>query len=152
MFEPHGLVEAPEERALIAHRAATHDGAVLHNLSQMNGSMMRLLRNESLGGNAGRVNLGGRYYSCAAAHGYADPLSGRIVAFGNVQDIPLQKREGNAEFIMKAAFGGLRFFRIVQFLANGGGASPELSPGARDVLEESVQQWNDTSQRGTMPC
>jgi hypothetical protein len=152
MFEPHGLLEAPEKRVTIVDRAVTHDAAVLHNLSQMNGSMIRLLRNESLGGNAGRVNLGGRYYSCAAAHGYADPQSGRIMAFGNVQDIPLEIREENAEFIMKAAFGGLRFFRIVEFLASGGGAGPKLSPDARDVLEESAQRWNEAPQRGTMPC
>src|SRR3989304_3450575 len=114
--------------------------AAIHNLSQMNGPMIRLLRTESLGGNAGRVKLGGRYYSCAAAHGYADPRSGRIVAFGNVQDVPPEIRKGNAEFILKVAFGGLRFFRIVQLFANDGPDGRQLSLDARAVLEESVQR------------
>jgi hypothetical protein len=141
---------AANERPRIAEPAVTDD-AVIHNLSQMNRPMIRLLRTESLGGNAGCVNLGGRYYSCAAAHGYADPRSGRIVAFGNVQDVPPETREGNAEFTLKAAFGGLRFFRIVQLFANDAGGLTPLSPDAREVLEESVRRWNDAPERGMLP-
>lgn len=122
------------------------DPAVVHNLAQMNGPMIRLLKNESLGGNAGRANLGGRFYSCAAANGYADPLTGQIVVFGNVQDVPPDVRAGNAAFTLKVAFGGLRFFRIVElFTKNQPGGAP-LSPDAREVLEESVQRWNHVSQ------
>jgi hypothetical protein len=116
----------------------------MHNLSQMNGPMARLLRNESLGGNAGRVNLAGRSYSCAAARGYADPRTGRIIAFGNVQDVPPETRGATAEFTLKVAFGGLRFFRIVEFLVDGRDEGTPLSLDARDVLEESIRRWNDS--------
>ena len=132
--------------------AIADDPAVMHNLVQMNGPMIRLLKNESLGGNAGRVNLGGRFYSCAAARGYADPGSGRIVAFGNIQDVEPGVRAGNAEFAFKVAFGGLRFFRIVQLFAKPDQGSTPLSPDAREVLEESVQKWNAASERGIPPC
>ena len=46
----------------------------------MNSSMLKLLKTESVGGNAGRVKLDGKYYSCAAANGYADPQGLAAVA------------------------------------------------------------------------
>lgn len=130
--------------------SATLDTPVLaSNLSQMNTAMLGVLRNESLGGNAGRVNLGGRCYSCAAANGYADPTSGRILAFGNVQDVRSDVKAGNAEFTLKVAFGGMRFFRIVQLFAKNEPDSTPLSPNAREVLEESVRRWNQASEERT---
>jgi hypothetical protein len=67
------------------------------------------------------------------------------VAFGNVQDVRPEAKAGNAEFTLKVAFGGLRFFRIVQFFAKREGSTP-LSADAREVLEESVRRWNQTSE------
>jgi len=129
----------------VADPVVADDPAVIHNLAQMNGPMVRLLKNESLGGNAGRVSLGGRFYSCAAANGYADPLSGQIVAFGNVQDVSPDVRAGNAQFTFKVAFGRMRFFRIVQLFAKDEQDSTPLSPNAREILEDSVWRWNQAS-------
>jgi hypothetical protein len=123
---------------------APEDSVVSHNLSEMNGSMMRLLKTESIGGNAGRVKLGGKYYSCAAANGYADPRSGKIVEFGNFQNISPERRDNNAAFTLRAACSTRRFFRIVQLLTDDRGGGRKLAPGAREVLEESVRRWNES--------
>jgi hypothetical protein len=42
------------------------------------------------------------------------------------------------------ACGGLRFFRIVEFLAGRAGTRP-LTGTARYVLEASVQRWNEAA-------
>jgi hypothetical protein len=146
-------IPAPGNAAESAVEVHVDEAVVTYNLSQMNGPMARLLRNESLGGNAGRVTLGGRrYYACAAAHGYANPATGRIAAFGSFQDVPPAIRTVNAEFTLKVAFGGLRFFRIVEFLPDNSGDGPRLSPDARDVIEETVHRWNEARERGVLPC
>ena len=52
-----------------------------HNLVEMRSSMMHLVTNESIGGNAGKIEIGGRAFSCAAARGFADAKTGKIIAF-----------------------------------------------------------------------
>ena len=117
------------------------------NLLAMNSPMMKLLQTESVGGNAGRAKLDGKYYACAAANGYADPQSGRIVAFGNFQDVSPNIRKKNAQFTLRVACGVRGFFRIVQLVSEDRGSGGTLSPGARDVLEQSVRTWNKARER-----
>ena len=126
-------------------RAAPRETVAGHNLSEMNSSMMRLLKTESLGGNAGRVKLGARYYSCAAANGYADPQSGRIVAFGNLQDISSSIQSENTKFTLRVAYGARGFFKIVELLIEDRGRT--LSPAAREALDEYVRAWNTARER-----
>ena len=125
-------------------RVAPRESVAGHNLSEMNSSMMQLLKTESVGGNAGRVKFGARYYSCAAANGYADPQSGRIVAFGNLQDISANIQEPNAKFTLRVACGARGFFRIVELVTEDRGRT--LSPAARKALEASVRTWNTARQ------
>ena len=121
--------------------------ALSHNFLAMNSPMMKLLKTESVGGNAGRVKLDGKYYSCAAANGYADPQSGRIVAFGNVQDVSPNIQKKNAKFTLRVACGARGFFRIVQLVTEDRGGGRTLSPGAREVLDQSVRTWNKARER-----
>ncbi len=104
--------------------------------------MTRLLGVESWGGNAGTVVLDGREYSCAAARGYADPASGKILTFGNPQDVPEDSRGGSAEFLFRVAAGLLLGTHIVEC-----SAGEPFTANAREMLHESMRQWN-ASPRG----
>ena len=118
---------------------------ISHNLDEMRSSMMRLLTVESIGGNAGFVEMGGRKLPCAAARGFADGETGEIITFGNYQNIPKKLRNTYTEFIFRIAVDLRRrnpFYRIVESSA---GAS--FTSRARKLLEESVQRWN--AQSGT---
>ena len=118
---------------------------ISHNLDEMRSDMMRLLTVESIGGNAGFVEIGGRKLPCAAARGFADGETGEIITFGNYQNIPKNIRNTYTEFILRIAVDLRRknpFYRIVESSA---GAS--FTSRARKLLEESVQRWN--AQSGT---
>jgi hypothetical protein len=57
------------------------------------GSFWNVLMGESMGGNAGPGN--------AAVNGYYDPGTGRIIAFGNIQNIPAGIRARGREFTLR---------------------------------------------------
>src|SRR3990172_6527278 len=57
----------------------TDERIISHNFDEMRSSMMRLLTVESIGGNAGFVEIGGRKLPCAAARGFADGETGEIL-------------------------------------------------------------------------
>ncbi len=104
--------------------------------------MTRLLAVESWGGNAGHVVVDGRQYSCAVARGYADPASGKILIFGNPQDVPEGSRQGSAEFLFRAAAGMMLDTHIVEC-----SAGEPFTVAAREVLEESMRRWNAGTER-----
>jgi hypothetical protein len=111
-----------------------------HNLGEMRSSMMRLLTVESIGGNAGFAEIGGRKLPCAAARGFADGDTGEIMAFGNFQNIPKKIRNTYPEFIFRIAVDLRRrnpFYRIVE---SSFGAA--FTSRARKILQESVERWN----------
>ena len=113
---------------------------ISHNCDEMRSSMMRLLTVESIGGNAGFVEIGGRKLPCAAARGFADGETGEIITFGNYQNIPKKIRNSYAEFIFRIAVDLRRrnpFYRIVE-----SSAGPSFTSQARKVLQESVERWN----------
>ena len=113
---------------------------ISHNLGEMRSSMMRLLTVESIGGNAGFVEIGGRKLPCAAARGYADGETGEIMAFGNYQDLSKKIRNAYAEFIFRIAVDLRRrnpFYRIVET-----SAGAPFTSKAKRMLQESVERWN----------
>jgi hypothetical protein len=113
------------------------ESILAHNLGEMNASMTRLLNVESWGGNAGHVVVDGRQYSCAVARGYADPQSGKILIFGNPQDVPENLRHDSAEFLFRAAAGLMLGTHLVEC-----SAGEPFTAAARAVLEESMRRWN----------
>ena len=118
------------------------DAVVASNLAEMDGPMMRLLETESIGGNAGRVKLGGTYYACAAANGYSDPQSGQIVQFGNSQNVSQDILDTCAAFTVRVAYRPTMFFKIVHLVTDDRAGSRALTPVARRALAESVRRWN----------
>ena len=132
---PHALPENTEE------------GILSHNLLQMRSSMTRVLMDESVGGNAGTIEMGGKLFSCAAARGFADAHSGKIMAFGNYQDVPENIRSVYPDFVFRIAVGfgqGNPSLRIIECYSDG-----SLSPQAKAMLEKTMERWNSTSAAGS---
>ena len=116
---------------------------ISHNLDEMRSDMMRLLTVESIGGNAGFVEIGGRKLPCAAARGFADGETGEIITFGNYQNIPKKIRDTYAEFIFRIAVDLRRrnpFYKIVE-----SSLGAPLTSKAKKLLQESVERWNAQS-------
>lgn len=135
ILNPHALPENTEESILS------------HNLLQMRSSMMRVLLDESIGGNAGTVVIGGKPFSCAAARGFADAHSGKIIAFGNYQDVPQDIRGEYPEFVFRIIVGdgrGNPFWRIIESYADG-----SFSSRAKAMLEKTITRWNSAPAVGS---
>jgi hypothetical protein len=112
-----------------------------HNLEEMHTSMIRLLNVESIGGNAGFVRLRGRTVPCAAARGFADVRSGKIIAFGNFRKPPQGIRSPCAEFILRVAVDGKAMPQFSRIVGLSGCAA--LSAKARRMLRVSIERWNE---------
>jgi len=123
-----------------------------HNLTMMDEDMQKLLNTESIGGNAGVVEIDGKKHSAAGANGYEKPENGEIMMFGNFQDIKDRSiTEDNAKFTLRVAmdrperiktknFRG--FFKIVDVYLEKN-MNP-LSPEGEENLRESIKRWNKT--------
>ncbi len=110
------------------------------NAEIIKSEMMRLLIEESIGGNAGSAVVNGRKYLCAAANGYADKETGRIITFGNIQDLPEEITANNEKFTFRVALGGARdpkFMHIVDFYGG-----DNFSDTGRDILEKTIERFN----------
>ncbi len=110
---------------------------VQHNLKMLEKDILELLRRESMGGNAGAVEIDGKKYSCAAANGYANQETGKIAAFGNIQDIDEEVLKNNLKFTLRVAFGQNRFFKIVNFHRN-----ERLGQEALINIEKAIEEYN----------
>lgn len=122
---------------------------VAENFAKMNTEMRKVLRSESIGGNAGSIQIEGKAYGCAGANAYVNPVSGRIEVFGNIQDIPSELTAGKALLNMRVAFsmevpthGG--FFRIVEVFG-----LDKLGAQARKAIEASIDEYNSLSIKKT---
>lgn len=111
------------------------------NLRIMNSLMQDTLYRESVGGNAGSVQIEGVAYSCAAANFYINKETGKIVIFGNFQSIPERIRDDEQylPMVFKIAVDPktLGFFKIV---ATSG--YKDLSTEATENLRESIRLYN----------
>ena len=116
------------------------EGVDEHNLDMLNKDMQELLMGESLGGNAGFVEIEGKKYSCAAANGYVNPETGKIVAFGNIQDVPPEIVRRNIPFTLKVAFGMKQggYFKIMEVISS----SEKFSANCRPAIQSAVDKWN----------
>ncbi|KKT82553.1 MAG: hypothetical protein A3B99_00720 [Candidatus Yanofskybacteria bacterium RIFCSPHIGHO2_02_FULL_44_12b] len=114
---------------------------VAWNLEKLRKDMVDLLMTESIGGNAGAVDVDGKKYSCGGANGYANSETGEIIVFGNIQDIQDKKiLENSSSFTLRVALDRQRgFFKITEILFG----SDHISGAGRLAIEEAVKRWND---------
>jgi hypothetical protein len=76
---------------------------ISHNLAMIEEDGKELAGGESIGGNAGGINIDGKYYHCRALNGRADIRTGKILLFDNPQNIPLEIIEMGTEFTLREA-------------------------------------------------
>jgi len=114
------------------------------NLEMLNQDMINLLNTESIGGNAGTVDIGGKKYSCGGANGYANPETGEIIVFDNIQDIRNKKIiEENVDFTLRVAMDWQtgQFIKIVNFMVTTYNKN-KLSDKAKLTIEAAINRWN----------
>lgn len=110
---------------------------IQHNIKMMNTEMKQVLMTESIGGNAGEIEIEGKICPCAGANGYMNE-TGKILAFGNVQYLDESITRNNLHFIIKVAYSPVfTILKIVSVDIYGKGS--EL---ASRILNQSVDEWN----------
>jgi len=112
-----------------------------NNLAMMKNSMQTLLCSESIGGNAKSIRIKDKDYSCAAANGYVD-RQGKIIAFGNVQDLPKETTAKNDPFTFRVAVDldiskPSIYFIIVEIIQES-----KLSPNVLEILNICKNKYN----------
>lgn len=121
------------------------DQAIIdHNLQMLNKDMVNFLSTESIGGNAGSIEINGKKYNCGAANGYADPETGKIIVFDNIQNIRDRKIvEDNIDFTLLVAMDWQigEFVKIVNFFI-GRYNKRTLSDRGRLAIEAAINKWN----------
>jgi len=111
---------------------------VKHNLELMrsneDGGMAKCLLGESIGGNAGSYNGN----PCAGANFFCDLNSGKIMIFGNPQDVDEEIRDKYSQGILRIMVDlkGRRCSIIDHYTA-------PLSEMTRKVLVESIRAYNE---------
>lgn len=111
------------------------------NMLMLKDKMVRLLMDESIGGNAGKIEIDGEYFPQAAANGLVDAETGEIIVFGNPQDTRDQEREKTEEFAFVVAVDDSRchsFFRITFCRKN----DSLFSESALRVLAKTIERYN----------
>lgn len=126
---------------------------VSDNVAFMNDQMIKQNRSESIGGNAGAVELDGVLYPTMGANGYVDPATGRLTAFGSPQSLTREQRTGTPICFRIAAdirVKGKGFFRITGYdTGRVFGDTPPLTKRATRIIEESVRLWNEQAKIDT---
>ncbi len=108
------------------------------NLEKMVGEnetdMDAILMRESMGGNAGRWHG----FSCQAANFYFLKWNGKIICFGNIQDVPAEIRKDNPQGTFRLALNNILLkYRIVDLIL------PEnVSVEAKKNLYNTLEEWN----------
>ena len=114
------------------------EGVINHNLEMMLKDMGVLIASESMGGNAQSAEINGERWPCVAANGHADPQTGKIVSFGNFQDIPKDIVEENQEFTLRVALDLRKgHSRIINFFG-----AEKFSQKSRKNIEMAIERYN----------
>lgn len=130
-------MEPDFEKTII--RVETNESIVAHNLEMMKTEMRELSAIESMGGNAGVREIGGIRYSCLALNGYAEKETGKILAFGNFQNISLEIQEKGIQFTLIEAINiEKRIIKLIDFLN-----SDKFSEKGRENINQAALQYNE---------
>jgi hypothetical protein len=113
--------------------------AVPHfNLAQINNSLMSCVFLESFGGNTKPIVIDNKYYPCVTVNGYIETCTGRILAFGNPQDVDAEVSISGVEFHFVVAIDLLSAFsKIVSFVC-----SDKLPEHAAQAIAMTLEMYN----------
>lgn len=117
---------------------SVREGIIQFNLEMMDAEMLELLTAESIGGNAGDAETSEQHtYICATANGYVDQ-NGKIIAFGNYQNIPEHVTSHQKGFSFNVAFNpDMTVHKILEVEDKDG-----MTLDAMDVLKKCVDEFN----------
>jgi len=137
------MIENPERNLSPEHE---FDEAVVEvNLRRISSEMLDFLKTESMGGNAGEIEIEGKKQPLLGVNGYAERQTGVIIGFSNS---PLERfRPELKDFIRNYTHLNWRVTldinKIIGAIYEGG----ELSPKAKASLEESIRRWNEEREK-----
>jgi hypothetical protein len=144
---PRGETQEPPKQVEVKpalEETEVQDREVLdHNEEMLNNGMLSHLSSESFGGNGGYVTINGREYPCGGANGYVETATGRIIIFGNMQDVDPKIRKEYSFISLRVAANFEQenprkmFFKITEVIYR----SPISERGARNI-EKSVDEYN----------
>lgn len=124
----------------------------LEKMRSPNGEMRRVIKDESVGGNAGSAEIDGERFPCLGVNAFYDRQTGEIKAFGNIQSIrpeivdnPNYRRF--AFRIISPNFDSRkRYYLIVNVFYYGPILSLEIAENpqteAEDVIKETAEKYN----------
>ncbi len=118
----------------------TDEEIIAANTKKIEIEGMRLLSQESMGGNAGSTLIEGRHMFCAGLNGSADPQTGEIFVFSNYADRKDIKGRG---FLLRVAIAlplsGFRYYgeKIIEIHGISG-----FTKRAQHNLEQSAKRFN----------
>lgn len=122
------------------------DSIVLTNLAMLKGSNFgEVLMNESMGGNAGTVELNGQVVPCAGVNGYADKASGRITVFGNSQNVDPVIVARDSHFTLRVAMllsGSVKTGLSLSTTIVGLHGAEDMDPLGKAKFEAAIKLWN----------
>lgn len=135
-----------EKEAGIYSVEEADEWVIQHNINMLREDMMELLMGESIGGNAGTVEIDGKEYTCAGANGFANRKTGEILIFENFQNVPEKIRESAVPFLLKVAIVGKDLSqvnprndnpRVVSFLNK-----ENFSDVGRKAIQQAIDKYN----------
>lgn len=116
------------------------EASIEHNSRILDRDLSVFMGIESVGGNAGTVELDGQKYACGAATLWVDRASAEILMIANVQRVPLSVEQEAVEITLRVAFdrNKQKFFKIVETIG-----LEQLDQSLHMALEQSISNWND---------
>ncbi len=129
MANPEQPEQFPQEK-----QEPIDEKIVEHNLRMLKKDMHQVLNSESIGGNAGSIEVEGKRYPCVATNGYVDSKTGEIVAFGNFQNIDKETVKNSAEITLRISFFD---GKIVDFFGK-----EKISQEGLQNIEKAIEQYN----------
>ncbi len=134
MNNPEQSTKNEEQNPSEENKESYDRGVVEHNLKMLKEDMWELLKEESMGGNAGSIEVNGKRYPCAAANGYANSKTGEIIIFGNIQDIDQKIVKSNSHITLR-----IEMFesKIIDFFGK-----EKISEEGRVNIEKAIEEYN----------
>ena len=113
---------------------------IAQNLLIMENEMVEVLLQESIGGNAGRLEIDGQKYPLACANGFVETATGLIMEFGNHIQPKTRKPVSAIKILVACDLKGKHkaiFFKIVKILY-----SADLSIDVRNPISRAGHAYN----------
>lgn len=133
------------------------------NIEKIKAEMAHALNRESIGGNAGAAEIGGKKYPCAGLNALMDIESGEIIEFTNYRDLKKLSAQHGRQldgFTFKCPVDmdisrGAKIFEypdicmgVLEIYWGVGLGKDQVSPRAKEVIRQTAREYNLFKNRG----